>query len=271
MNNLHRDLAPISGAAWAQIEEEARRTFLRGIAGRRVVDVSGPAGAELAAVDTGHAREIDPPIQGVHARLRESRPVEELRAPFTLSRTEIDNVERGSQDSDWQPVKDAATRMAVAEDRIVLDGHAAAGLIGIRGLSSNLRLALPADPNGYPDVVSRALTELRLAGVDGPYALLLGVEAYTAAAESADHGYPILSHLRKLLDGEPLWAPALHGALLVSTRGGDYVLQLGQDLSIGYLSHDADSVHLYLQEAITFLAYTAEASVVIESGGVLRA
>ena len=44
MNNLHRELAPISDAAWAQIEEETARTFKRYLAGRRVVDVAGPAG-----------------------------------------------------------------------------------------------------------------------------------------------------------------------------------------------------------------------------------
>ena len=39
MNNLHRELAPISEAAWAQIEQEASRTLKRYLAGRRVVDV----------------------------------------------------------------------------------------------------------------------------------------------------------------------------------------------------------------------------------------
>ena len=58
MNNLHRELAPISDAAWAQIEEETTRTFKRYIAARRVVDVQGPAGAELSAVGTGHLRSI---------------------------------------------------------------------------------------------------------------------------------------------------------------------------------------------------------------------
>ena len=35
MNNLHRELAPISDAAWALIEEEVTRTFKRHLAGRR--------------------------------------------------------------------------------------------------------------------------------------------------------------------------------------------------------------------------------------------
>ena len=70
-------------------------------------------------------------------------------------------------------------------------------------------------------------------------------------------------HIDRLLDGEVLWAPAIQGAVLLSTRGGDYELHLGQDLSIGYLSHDAESIELYLQETLTFLPYTSEASVVL--------
>ena len=58
-------------------------------------------------------------------------------------------------------------------------------------------------------------------------------------------------------------APAIDGAFVLSTRGGDFALQLGTDVSIGYLSHDAENVHLYLQETLTFLAYTAEASVAL--------
>ena len=99
--------------------------------------------------------------------------------------------------------------------------------------------------------------------MDGPYSLLLSADAWTAVSETSDHGYPVLEHLRRLLDGDIIWAPAIDGALLLSCRGGDYELRLGQDLSIGYLSHDADSVELYFTESFTFAAYTTEASVPI--------
>ena len=260
MNNLHRELAPISESAWAGIEEEARRTFTINLAGRRVVDVEGPDGVTLAAVGTGHLGDTE---EGVTAGVRRSMPLVELRAPFTLSRQDIDDVERGAQDSDWQPVKDAARRIAFAEDRAVLEGYPAAGIRGIRESSSNPRLTLPAEAADYPDVVSQAVTSLRAAGVAGPYSLLLSAAAYTAVNETSDDGYPIRRHLDQLIDGEIVWAPAVDGAFVVSTRGGDYQLALGQDLSIGYLSHDAADVELYFQESMTFLVYTDEASVAI--------
>ncbi|GAA3024357.1 family 1 encapsulin nanocompartment shell protein [Kitasatospora albolonga] len=261
MDNLHRALAPISEAAWAEIEEEARRTFVLHLAGRRVVDLSGPAGPALAAVGTGHLTPLPPPAEGLRARAHQVRPVVELRTRFTLSRDAVDDVERGSKDSDWQPVKDAARTMAMAEDRAVFDGWPEAGISGLRAAADNPPVALPQDVTAYPDTVSHALSTLRLAGVGGPYALLLGADAYTAVNETSDHGYPIRQHIARALDCPLIWAPALTGGVLLSTRGGDFELHLGQDLSIGYLRHDADTVELYLQQALTFSLYSPEAAV----------
>ena len=263
MNNLYRDLAPITESAWEQIELEAGRTFRRHIAGRRVVDVSGPGGSATAAVSTGHLLEVAAPGDGVVAHLRDAQPLVRLRVPFTLSRTAVDDVERGSQDSDWDPVKEAARKLAFAEDRAIFEGYAAASIRGIRGCSSNQPLALPEDARKTPDVIAQALSELRLAGVDGPYSVLLSADAYTKVSETTEHGYPIREHLNRLVDGEIIWAPAIDGAFVLSTRGGDFDLQLGTDVSIGYLSHDADTVQLYLDETLTFMCYTAEASVAL--------
>jgi uncharacterized linocin/CFP29 family protein len=261
VNNLHRELAPVSDAAWASIEEEARRTFTVYVAGRRVADVQGPEGPALSAVGTGHLGEIQAPAEGVTGRLRQAQPLVELRAPFTLSRQAIDDVERGAQDPDWQPLKDAARKIAFAEDRAVFEGYPAAGIAGVRATTSNPVLTLPADAHAYPDVISQALASLRLAGVGGPYSLVLSPDAYAAVSVTSDYGYPIREQLDRLVDGEILWAPAIDGAFLLSARGGDYTLQIGQDLSIGYLSHNAASVELYFQESLTFLVYTPEADV----------
>jgi uncharacterized linocin/CFP29 family protein len=261
MNNLHRELAPISAAAWADLEEEARRTFERHVAGRRVVDVPEPGGLSLSVVATGHLDAIDPPAAGVTAQVRRSQPIVELRVPFTVDRQQVDDVERGAKDADWQPVKDAARQIAFAEDRAVFEGYPAAGIVGIRASSSNEALTLPGEVRDYPNAVSQAVTALRLAGVGGPYTLVLSAEAYTAVNETSDHGYPIHDHIARVLDGGIIWAPAIDGAFLLSTRGGDFELRIGQDLSIGYLFHDASSIQLYFQETLTFLAYTSEASV----------
>ncbi|WP_235834109.1 family 1 encapsulin nanocompartment shell protein [Actinomadura logoneensis] len=182
-----------------------------------------------------------------------------------MSREAVDAVERGAGDADWQPTKDAATRLAHAEDRAVFHGHAPARIAGIAAEAATVSPArpLPAEASHYPDVVAEALATLRLAGVGGPYALVLGADAYTAATRSSDQGYPVHQHLAKLVDGGIVWAPAIDGGVVMSTRGGDYRLSLGRDLSIGYTAHDASGVELYLVESFTFLVYTAESAVAL--------
>ena len=263
MNNLHRELAPISDAAWAQIEEEITRTFKRYVAGRRAVDVKGPAGSALSAVGTGHLRSIAASREGVVARQREGKALVELRVPFELNRQTIDDVERGANDSDWQPAKDAARQIAFAEDGAIFEGYEAAGIEGLRQGTSNPRMSLPSDVRQYPDAIAQGLSQLRLVGVNGPYAVLLGAQAYTALAETSDHGYPVLEHVKRLVDDKIIWAPAIDGAFVMTTRGGDFELHIGQDLSIGYLSHTDAAVRLYLQETFTFLLLTSEASVAL--------
>src|SRR5882762_4998286 len=263
MNNLHRALAPISDAAWSQIEEETSRTIKRYLAGRRVVDVEGPGGISASAIGTGHLRAVAAPGDGILARQREVNALVELRVPFELDRHQIDDVERGADDSDWQPAKDAARLLAFAEDRAIFEGYAAAGISGIREGTSNPVMPLPADIRAYPDAIAQALSQLRLVGVNGSYSVLLSANAYTGLSETSDHGYPVLEHIKRLLDGEIIWAPAITGAFVLTTRGGDFGLYIGEDVSIGYLSHDDKKVRLYLEESFTFLLLTTEASVAL--------
>ena len=263
MNNLQRELAPISDAAWAQIEEETSRTIKRHLAGRRIVDVQGPAGTNLSAVGTGHLRPIAASQQGIIARQREVKALVELRVPFDLDRQQIDDVARGANEADWQPAKDAARQIAFAEDAAIFEGYDAAGIVGVRQGTSNPKMTLPSDVRQYPDAIAQGLSRLRLVGVNGPYAVLLGADAYTALAETSDHGYPVLEHVKRLVDDKIIWAPAIQGAFVVTTRGGDFDLHIGQDFSIGYLNHSDKSVRLYLQETFTFLLLTAEAAVAL--------
>jgi len=266
MNNLHRKLAPISEKAWEQIEQEASRTLKRHLAARRVVDVHGPKGPEFSAVGTGHLRQIDSPGDGIQAAQHEVKTLVELRIPFELSRKSLDAVERGANDPDLQPLKDAARKLAFAEDRAVFEGYAAAGIQGIRQSTSNAASTLPSDTDRYPAAIAQAVSALRDAGVNGPYTLLLGEQAYTAVSGATDDGYPVLKDIKHLVDGEIIWAPAIQGGVVLSTRGGDFELHLGQDISIGYLSHTDSTVRLYLQETFTFLQLTAEAAVMLVPG-----
>jgi uncharacterized linocin/CFP29 family protein len=264
MNGLYRELAPVTDAAWEEIEGEARQTLKRHLAGRRLVDVSGPHGWTLPAVGTGRVELLgESPVEGSEARRRVVQPVIEVQVPFTLERSEIDAVTRGAKDADWDPVRTAARRAALAEDRAIFNGYGAGCILGIGEKTDHDSVPISDDYAAYPGVVATALGKLRAAGVAGPYAIALGPRCFTGLTETAVGGFPVIEHVRRLLDGPIVWAPAVDGAVVLSLRGGDFELVLGQDFSIGYLGHDAESVRLYIVESFTFRVLAGEAAVAL--------
>jgi uncharacterized linocin/CFP29 family protein len=263
MNDLLRHLAPISDAAWKEIEEEARRTLKPILAARKLVDFKGPLGWHHSAVSLGRVNPLSaPPREKVSGAIRQVQPLTELRAEFTLSRAEVEVIDRGGPDPDLDPVRNAARAIGLAEDRAVFHGYAAAGIKGINERSKSQCMTVSSDYEVYPKAVAEALNRLRNAGVDGPYAIALGPRCYTGLTETVSRGgYPVIEHVRRLIDGPIVWAPGIDGASVLSLRGGDFELFVGRDFSIGYQSHDAKSVTLYLIESFTFRLITPEAAV----------
>jgi uncharacterized linocin/CFP29 family protein len=265
VNHLLRELAPVSGEAWAAIDEEASRTLRHFLAARKVVDFSGPHGWEHSAETLGRVDALDEaPADGVDAAIRRMQPLAELRTPFELSRRELEAIDRGSRDYDLQVVIDAARQAAMAEDAAVFHGYDAAGISGISQATPHAPVVIGDDYNQYPGTVARAVATLQAASIGGPFAVALGPRCYTGVIETTEHGgYPVLEHIRLILGGPVVWAPAVDGAIVVSLRGGDFRLTCGQDLSIGYHDHDADTVRLYLEESVTFRALSPEAAVAL--------
>jgi uncharacterized linocin/CFP29 family protein len=265
VNHLLRELAPVSEEAWEAIDEEAARTLRHFLAARKVVDFSGPHGWTHSAETLGRVDPLgDSPATGVDAAIRRMQPLAELRTPFELSRRELEAIDRGSQDYDLQVVIDAARQAAKAEDTAVFHGYDAAGISGISESSPHDPVVIDDDYNQYPGTVARAVATLQAAGIGGPFAVALGPRCYTGVIETTQHGgYPVLEHIRLILGGPIVWAPAVDGAIVVSLRGDDFRLTCGQDFSIGYHDHDAESVRLYLEESLTFRALSPEAGIAL--------
>lgn len=265
MDHLRRDLAPISDRVWERIEAEATRTLRHFLAGRPLVEVPEPRGWEHSAEPLGRTRPVvPPPSDGVVASVRTVQPMVELRTPFELALVELDAIDRGATDADLRPLTDAARLAALAEDRLVFHGSDAAGIPGLAAASPHEPLTITDDYDDYPGIVARAVAALRRAGVGGPFAIALGPRCYTGVIETTEHGgYPVLEHLRLILGGPVIWAPAVDGAVVVSTRGGDWELVLGQDLAIGYRTHTAEAVELYLEESLTVRIHDERAAVAL--------
>ena len=264
MSHLLRHHAPISERGWQLIDEEARERLTPGMASRRLVDFSGPHGWEFASVTLGRVVAVEVALAGVTAAQRRTQPVVEFKAPFSVSREELLAGDRGAGDVDLADLDRAAAQFVEAENAAVFHGSPAAGIEGIVSASPHAALARPPEANGYPGAVANAVDRLKRNGLEGPYGLALGREEWTRVVETGElGGYPLFDHLKSILDGPIVWTPGLEGAVVVTLRGGDFLFHCGQDVSVGYSRHDAESVELYLEASFAFRNVTPEAAVAI--------
>lgn len=264
MSHLRREHAPIPQAAWAAIDEEARQRLVAALGARKVVDWSGPHGWEHSATNLGRSEALAGPADGVSARRRRVLPLVELRAGFEVGIEEMLDVERGALDLDLASLDAAAHRIAVAENSAVFHGFADGGIEGILAASPHEARSIGGDVAGYPRGVAGAVELLLRNGIGGPYALAIGPEGWTRIVESSERGGKLLlDHLKRILEGPVVWTPGLTGGVVLSMRGGDYLLDCGQDLSIGYHHHDAERVWLFVEESISFRITSPEAAVAI--------
>ena len=265
MNNLHRGLAPISDAAWTQMEEEASRTIKRHLAARRVVDVQGPKGVDFSAVGTGHQRQIHAPGNGIEAAQREAKALVELRAPFELTRAAIDDVERGAE-----RFRLVAAQGSRAQDRLRRGSRC------LRWVCRRRNSGRP--PRRQQPGIDAPFQRKRLSGCGRTSGkpVASGRRQWTLCAAIGNGA--VYGHRRR--DRRRISGSGTHPASggrqdhlgashrrrrRVTTRGGDFELTIGQDLSIGYLSHSETVVRLYFQETLTFQLLTTEAAVVLAS------
>ena len=265
MNHLLRDIAPITDAGWEELEDEARRQLVASLAARKLVDFSGPRGWQHSATNLGRTETVGSAVvEGVAPIRRRVLPLVEPRVPFTLSRAELDDIARGAQDADLDDLAQAARRIALAENVAVFNGWEAAGITGITQASPHQPIGITDDLTTCPRHIARAVEVLLSSGVGGPYGLALSPEVYKSVVETTEHGgYPLFDHLRKILDGPLVWAPGVDGGVVLSLRGGDFLFECGQDIAIGYDSHDAENVELYFVESFSFRVATPEAAVAL--------
>lgn len=250
---LRRSLAPLAPEAWQEIDETATRILKDGLSARTLVDVSGPHGFALGAVNLGRLEIAKQKAPGnVPWGIRQVLPLVELRIPVKLTQLELDNISRGCKDPDLAALEDAAGRLALFEETALYKGFPEGHIQGLLEASSHKAIRLPAEPEKYAEVVAEGVKTLSSAGVGGPYALVLGMEPYTKLMHAGKGGYPPRRIIRDLVPGGILRSLAVDGGVLLSTRGGDFELTIGQDTSIGYTSHDRDAVELYLVESFTF-------------------
>jgi uncharacterized linocin/CFP29 family protein len=257
MNHLLRGLAPITETGWKAIEEDAKPRLTTYLAARKLVDFHGPAGWSHSATELGRATPVDGPAEGVTAVQRRVLPLVELRTPFAVSRAELLDADRGADDVEFPELDEAAERIAVAENVAVFSGYPGAGFVGIAEKSAHPPVSLGGDVGSYPARISEAVNRLLGAGI------AVSPKAYVEILETSEAGDLLMEHLGQILGGPVVRTPGLTGAVVVSLRGGDFAIDCGQDISIGYLDHDETDVRLYFEESFSFRVIEPDAAVVL--------
>jgi uncharacterized linocin/CFP29 family protein len=262
---LRRALAPIPDAAWRELDLQSSRILKGNLSGRKLVDFKGPHGWQFAAVnlgrlDLGSGEAMDGVAWGRHRVL----PLVELRVPFALRIWELDDVERGARDPDLDSLRLAARKVAMFEERAIYWGFAEAGIQGLLAGSSHEPVPLSRDPGRFTESVELALLAVQEAEIGGPFALVLGTEPYKWLMVGEPGAYPLRKRIQALATGGIHWSPALEGGAVLSRRGGDFELTVGQDLAMGYKAHDAREVELYFTESFTFRVLEPAAAVALQ-------
>lgn len=264
MDILRRSLAPISQEAWQEIDEQARNIFQNVLTARRFADVDGPRGIDYGGISTGRlemdeTQKEDQVRYGIH-RLQ---PLTEVRKSFRLNLWELDNAVRGAEDVDLGELETAVGDMAEFEERSIYQGFDKACIKGLKEGSGHKSLSFPNQPQDILKTIAEGVGTLKKSFVEGPYHLVVGRDQWQKLMAQTG-GYPLRKQVEDLIGGEIILNFYIDQGFLVSGRGGDFKLTLGQDLAIGYESHSEKEVQLYITESFTFRILEPAAVVVLE-------
>ena len=263
MDILNRSLAPIPQEAWDFIDEEAKEILSMRFAGRKIVDFEGPKGIDFGVVNTGRLTSIKGDDE-VDYKKRAVLPLVEIKKPFRLKREEMEALARGAVDVDTDPLIEAAEDFAAAENDAILNGLEEANIKGIIEESEQPSLTFSEEKNNIISTISDGISNLYKEGVGGPYTLMLGPGLRSMIYRLDDQGYPLLDKIKNLIKGEVIIVPALKDqGLLVSSRGDDFELIVGQDASVGYSKQTEDEIEFFFLETFTFRINSPEAATVI--------
>ncbi|GAB4373397.1 MAG: family 1 encapsulin nanocompartment shell protein [Calditrichia bacterium] len=254
MDVFKRELAPITETAWQEIDSLVKRTLQAHLSARKFVDVSEPRGWDFPGIPLGRIGAVESSkSERVEYGIRQIQPMVETRVSFELNIWELDNLSRGAKDIDLDAAQRAAKDAALFEERTIYSGLKKANIQGLEKAARNA-LVLPENVDDWLKIISEAISLLTENSVDGSYALILNPPGWRALAECS-RGYPLRKQIKELLNGPIIYSISSPCGFLVSMRGGDFELILGQDYTLGYETHNSKMVRLYLTELFTFQIY----------------
>lgn len=265
MDILKKELAPITDTAWKEITDKTDKVLSNYLTARKFVDIDGPYGFDFSAVSTGRLEVSRKKVNdGVNFGIRSLLPIVEVRKPFELDLWELDNISRGAKDIDLESLEKATMQIAGFEENAIYTGLKEAGIKGLSESNFNESVYFPDEYENIIKFIGAQINILQRNAVEGPYTLVLEEKHWLELINLVD-SYPLIKQLTDLLGGQIIVNDHCGKSFLISGRGGDFELTLGQDVSLGYDDHDAQKVKFFLTESFTFRILSPEAIVVISS------
>ena len=261
MDALRREAAPLSGRIWKEIDDAVGQAARHVLTARRLATFDGPHGwdqivaSRLGTLTPCHTREGKATVCRPEVVL-----LAEVRAEFSLPWAAVELFERGAPRLDTSPAEEAAREVALAEDRLALYGEPMGAGFLTSPESPRVRAGDWKKPGRMIADILKGVEILDTRGIAGPYEVVLSPARYFEYLQAeGDHGYPAARQLREVV-------ASVHRSLIVhdagavfSVRGGDFMLSVGGDLSVGYRLHDRDAVHLVCVETVGAQSVTPHA------------
>jgi uncharacterized linocin/CFP29 family protein len=262
MEWLRRNAPSLSDKVWNAIDQTAASMFKQTVVARRIADFDGPKGWNHVATQLGTYKSIG----GRHAsnKVRLSVPevmlLTELRAEFALAWSAIDIFERVGPPLESEPIEEAAREVALAEDRLVFFGNNANPGLLTSHESPRIALSDWSVPGRVVTDLLTAVEKLDEIAIKGPYEAVLSPAHYYSYLRQTGEGgsYPAAKQLGIVLE-KVYSSPVIDGAVLFSTRGSDFLITVGGDLTVGYRAHDDTSLHLFCVETVSAQLLTPKA------------
>lgn len=247
---FNREQAPISKKAWEEMDERAKEVLKAYLSARKAVRVNGPKGLDFNVITEGRLGNIVEEA-GLCYGTYKVQPLTEARIEFEMDRFELDNLERGAKDIDYEPLEKAAESIALFEENAVFNGLEKALIPGIKNSVQTGEIPMGKDQVSIMEALSKGLITLKKSYQDGPFDLLVSEEVYKRIL-SVETSYPLDERIEDLIGGKLIYNHVIDGAYLLPHDHEDLELTIGQDFAIGYQCHTHDKVKLFIRESFTF-------------------
>lgn len=250
---FNKHLAPISSESWEEIEERLMEVFKNYLSARKVVRVVGPKGLDYNVITDGRLGTIHEDGDLCYGNY-DVTPLTEVRVEFEMDKWELDNVLRGAKDVDYEPLEEAAKKIALFEENVVYNGSDKLNIKGLVNSSEHETLEFGHEQETILDAIAQGVIKLKESYQEGPFVLVVGKEAYRRIISKGE-GYSLIEKIESLTGHKIIYSHVLEGAVLVPFDHEDLELVIGQDLDIGYQNHDSKKIRFFITESFTFKVY----------------